>query len=55
MSKLTLLAVLGLIYLGVIRIAYFIMSGLFILFFGMTTLELIRTARQQAKNPFAAQ
>ena len=55
MSKLTLLAVLGLIYIGVVRLAYFTISVFFILFFGMTTWELIRTFRQPAKHRFAAQ
>jgi predicted small integral membrane protein len=55
MSKLTLLAVLGLIYLGVLRLAYFFMAVFFILFFGMSVWELIRTARQPVKHPFAAQ
>ena len=55
MTKLTLLAVLGLIYFGVLRLAYFFMAVFIILFFGMTTLELIRTFRQPAKHRFAAQ
>jgi predicted small integral membrane protein len=55
MTKLTLLAVLGLIYLGVLRLAYFFMAVFIILFFGMSVWELIRTARQPAKHPFAAQ
>ena len=37
MTKLTLLAVLGLIYLSVLRLAYFFMAVFIILFFGMTT------------------
>ena len=55
MSKLTLLAVLGLIYIGVVRLAYFTISVFFILFFGMSVWELVRTARQPVKHPFAAQ
>ena len=55
MSKLTLLAVLCLIYIGVVRLAYFTISVFFILFFGMSVWELIRTARQPVKHPFAAQ
>ena len=55
MTKLTLLAVLGLIYLGVLRLAYFFMALFIILFFGMTTWELVRTARQPAKHRFAAE
>jgi hypothetical protein len=55
MSKLTLLAVLGLIYIGVVRLAYFTISVFFILFFGMSVWELIRTVRQPVKHPFVAQ
>ena len=55
MTKLTLLAVLGLIYLGVLRLAYFFMAVFIILFFGMSAWELIRTARQPVRHPFAAQ
>jgi hypothetical protein len=55
MSKLALLAVLGLIYIGVVRLAYFTISVFFILFFGMSVWELIRTASQPAKHPVAAQ
>jgi hypothetical protein len=55
MTKLTLLAVLGLIYIGIVRLAYFTISVFFILFFGMSVWELIRTARQPAKHFFAAQ
>ena len=38
-----------------VRLAYFAISVFFILFFGMSVWELIRTARQPAKHPFAAQ
>jgi hypothetical protein len=55
MTKLTLLAVLGLMYIGVVRLANFLMAVLIILFFGVATWELIRTARQQAKDRFASQ
>ncbi|MDT8069208.1 MAG: hypothetical protein ROO76_13665 [Terriglobia bacterium] len=54
MTKLTLLAVLGLIYLFVIRLAYFFMAVFMILFFGMSAWELMRTPKQPAKNHFAA-
>jgi hypothetical protein len=54
MIKLTVLAVLGLIYLGVIRLAYFLMAVFMILFLGMSAWELIRTARQPAKSHFDA-
>ena len=54
MTKLTLLAVLGLIYIGVLRLAYFFMAAFIILFFGMTTWQLLRSARHPAKHPFAA-
>ena len=55
MTKLTLLAVLGLIYIGIVRLAYFTISVFFILFLGMSVWELIRTARQPAKHSIAAQ
>jgi predicted small integral membrane protein len=35
--------------------AYFFMALFIILFFGMTTWELVRTARQPAKHHLAAQ
>ena len=55
MTKLTLFAVLGLMYIGVIRLANLFMAVFTILFFGFATWELIRMARQQAKRPFASQ
>ena len=55
MTKLTLLAVLGLMYIGVVRLANFLTAVFIILFFGITTWELIRSARQQAKDRFASQ
>jgi predicted small integral membrane protein len=55
MSKLTLLAIVGLIYIGVVKLAYFMLSVFFILLFGMSLWELIRTAGQPAKHPFATQ
>ena len=55
MTKLTLLAFLGLTYIGVVRLANFITAVFIILFFGITTWELIRSARQQAKDRFASQ
>ena len=55
MTKFTLLAGLGLMYIGVIRLANFFMAVFIILFFGFTTWELIRSARQQAKDRFASQ
>jgi hypothetical protein len=55
MTKLTLLAVLGLMYIGVVRLANFFMAVFIILFFGAATWGLIRTARQQAKDRFASQ
>ena len=50
MIKLTILAVLSLIYVGVIRLAYFLMAVFMILFFGMSAWELIRTARHTANH-----
>ena len=55
MTKLTLLAVLGLMYIGVVRLANFFLAVFIILFFGVATWELIRTAVQQAKSRFASQ
>ena len=55
MTRLTLLAVLGLIYLGVIRLAHFFMAVFIILLFGMTTWELLRVAQRPAKCPYTAQ
>ena len=53
MIKLTVLAVLGLIYLGVTRLAYFLLAVFMILFFGMSAWELIRTARQLTNHSLA--
>jgi hypothetical protein len=55
MTKLTLLAVLGLMYIGVVRLANFFMAVFIILFFGITTWELIRSAKQPAKSRFTSQ
>lgn len=53
MTKLTILAILSLIYIGVIRLAYFLLSVFIVLFFGMSLWELIRTAdnRQGITSP----
>ena len=54
MSKLTILAILSLAFIGVTRLAQFILSLFVIVFFGVTTIELIRTFRQSAKRQYAA-
>ena len=52
MTRLTLLAVFGLIYVGALRLAYFFMSVFIILFFGMTTWQLIRRFNHPTRNHF---
>jgi len=54
MTKLTLLAVLGLIYLGVLRLAYFFMAVFIILFFECRY-GIDPHGQTAAKHPFAAQ
>jgi predicted small integral membrane protein len=50
MTKLTLLAVLGLIYIVVLRLAYFILSAFVILCCGMSVWQLIRTSGNQRET-----
>ena len=54
MTKLTILAILSLGFIGVTRLAQFVLSLFVIVFFGFTTFELIRTFRQSAKRQYAA-
>jgi hypothetical protein len=50
MTKLSILAILSLAFIGVTRIAQFVMALFVIVFFGFTTFELIRTFRQPAQT-----
>ena len=53
MIKLSILAILSLAFIGVTRLAQFVLSLFVIVFFGFTTFELIRTLRQPAKRQYA--
>jgi predicted ABC-type exoprotein transport system permease subunit len=53
MTKLTILAILSLVFIGVTRLAHFVLSLFVIVFFGFTTIELIPTFRQPAKRQYA--
>jgi hypothetical protein len=54
MTKLSLVAILSLVFFGVTRVAHFVLSLFIILLFGITIFELIRTFRQLAKRQYAA-
>ena len=54
MTKLSILAILSLTFIGVTRLAQFVLSVFVIVFFGFTTFELIRTFRQPARRQQAA-
>ena len=54
MTKLSILAILSLAFIGVTRLAQFVLSVFVIVFFGFTTFELIRTFKQPAKKQYAA-
>jgi hypothetical protein len=49
-----ILAILSLAFIGVTRLAQFVLSLFVIVFFGFTTFEIIRTFRQPAKRQYAA-
>lgn len=50
MTKLTVFTILAIVYLGVVRIAQFVAALFVIVFFGMTTYELIRTLKTPARR-----
>ena len=52
--KLTILAILGLIFIGTVRLAQFIAACFCILFFGYTTYELLCTFRHPGRIQRAA-
>jgi len=54
MTKLSLIAILALIFFGVTRFAQFILALFVIVFFGVTTYELLRALIQPAKQQYAA-
>ena len=53
MSKLTVLTVLAIVYLGVVRVAHFVLSLFIILFFGVGIYQLIRNLRLSARRQAA--
>jgi Flp pilus assembly protein TadB len=53
MSKLTILTVLAIVYLGVVRVAHFVLSLLIILFFGVAIYRLIHNLRLSAHRQAA--
>ena len=54
MTKLSILAILSLLFIGVTRIAQFVMALFVIVFFGFTTFELILTLKKPARRQQAA-
>ena len=53
MSNLTVLTVLAIVYLSVVRVAHFVLSLFFILFFGVGIYQLIRNLRLSARRQAA--
>ena len=51
MTKLTLFAVVAIVYLGVVRLAQFLAAVFFIVVFGVTTLSVIRNLRATGHPP----
>jgi hypothetical protein len=50
MTKLSVFTILAIIYLGVVRVAQFVAALFVIVFFGMTTYELIRNLKTPARR-----
>ena len=53
MSNLTVLTVLAIVYLGVVRVAHFVLSLFVILFFGVAIYQLFRNLRLSARRQAA--